>query len=181
MLKRLIKLIVCLTMFSFPETNRKSSLWKDETPSKEEEVSAPTSTPPVTRLALDASFEGTLKCDGDAEIRGTFKGELDCKGHLLLCTNFQGDLSCGSIVVLGSTIIGNVHTDTLITLDQESTIVGDTQSDKLVCAGKIRGNLNIKESLTLTAQSDVEGDIIAGSITMNEGAFFQGNIKMNAQ
>ena len=113
------------------------------------------------------------------EIRGSFQGELSCDGHILLCTNFQGDLKCGSIVLLDSTVIGNIHTDTLITLDQGSTIVGNTKSNNLVCAGKIRGDLDIKESLTLTAQSDVEGDIAAGTITMSQGAVFKGNIKMD--
>ena len=180
MLKFFVKLLLCLTMFSLPGAGKKSSERNNESPSPKEEPAAAANSQPVTFLAPDAFFEGTLKSEGDVEIRGAFHGEISSKGHILLCTDIESDIHSDSIVILGSTVTGNIYADSLITLDSDSKIVGNTHSNNLVCAGQIKGNLDIKESINLTHQSKVEGDITTGTMTMNEGAYFKGNIKMGA-
>lgn len=179
MLKFFVKLLLCLTTLSLAAPGRKTSANSEATPAPKEQTAA--NSQPVTFLAPDAVFEGTLKSEGDIEIRGVFHGKMSSKGHILLCTDIESDIHSDSIVILGSTVTGNVYADSLITLDSESQIVGNTHSNNLVCAGQIKGNLDIKESINLTPQARVEGDIVTGSMTMSEGAFFKGNIKMGSR
>ena len=70
MLKFFVKLLLCLTMFSLPGAGKKSSERNNESPSPKEEPAAAANSQPVTFLAPDAFFEGTLKSEGDVEIRG---------------------------------------------------------------------------------------------------------------
>lgn len=91
-----------------------------------------------------------------------FTGTVDVKGAIRVDGTVKGKIICSDTVTVGTT----------------GYVEADTEAQSVVVAGKVVGNLNAKEMLELQAKSDVEGDIRAKSLVVEQGAVFCGSCRM---
>ena len=91
-----------------------------------------------------------------------FTGTVDVKGAIRVDGTVKGKIICSDTVTVGTT----------------GYVEADTEAQSVVVAGKVVGNLNAKEMLELQAKSDVEGDIRAKSLVVEQGAIFCGSCRM---
>ena len=139
-------------------------------------VPKPTNT--VTYFSSDSVVEGTVKTEGDVEIAGPFRGDVIAKGKVILRSHMQGNITAASLHLAGGTLEGNVTSEGSILVDEAATVTGNVAAGELVSSGKIKGDLTIKDNLTLNAHSIVEGNITTGTMTMMQGAVITGEVKM---
>lgn len=87
----------------------------------------------------------------------------------------MGDVSSNGDVEVEGRIEGNV-TCRKLKIGTSGIIRGDILADEVVVSGTIDGGIKAK-MVNLTRSASVTGDVEFGSLGIEQGAFFEGNIK----
>jgi excisionase family DNA binding protein len=102
-------------------------------------------------LDVDASMQGTL----------VFKDSVNLK----INGRFEGVLNTKGNLMIG----------------EQAVVNADITGESIIVAGKVTGNINALTSLKLIAPARVAGDIKTPSLSIAEGATFDGNSSMSSQ
>lgn len=95
-------------------------------------------------------------------------------------THLQGTLTFeGNAVVLGK-VDGKITGSGEVSIGQQSTCQATIDAATVIIDGTVEGNILAKESVQLTANARVTGDIFAQSITIAPGATFQGKVRITS-
>jgi cytoskeletal protein CcmA (bactofilin family) len=92
----------------------------------------------------------------------TFKGELSADEELMLLGRVEGSIAHTSMLTVG---IGG-------------TVIGNISAKVLVVKGTVEGDIEASESVIITPTGSVLGDIQAPSVSIIEGAQFNGAVEM---
>ena len=87
--------------------------------------------------------------------------------------------SVGNMRVEGI-VKGNVKTKAKLSLGELATIEGDIIALNAEIAGTVKGNVSVSELLLLRTSANVAGDIITTKLSVEAGASFNGNCKMES-
>jgi len=115
--------------------------------------------------------------------KGQSSAERTSAGNATLIsagTTFKGDISCNSDLRIDGTINGNVHCTAKIIIGNGGFVDGNIDGTHAEVAGKVQGNMTIKELLQLKGQCTVEGNIVAAKLLIEPTATFNGNCQMGA-
>lgn len=89
-------------------------------------------------------------------------------------TNLQGDLKSETDLRIDGTIRGNVSSSAKIIVGPDGFVEGTIQGAQADIAGKVTGNITVKDLAALRAKSNVQGNITALSLQIEAGATFNG-------
>lgn len=89
-------------------------------------------------------------------------------------TVLQGDLNSETDLRIDGTIHGNVSSGAKIIVGPEGFVEGTVQGAQADVAGKVVGNITVKDLASLRAKSNVQGNITALSLQIEAGALFNG-------
>ena len=134
----------------------------------------------TTYFAKGTVIEGTLRSDKDVEIVGDFSGEIASEGKVTLHAGTVSSIAARQLELIGSTLTGEVTVSGAVTLDAASSITGNIRAASLDSAGKIRGNLAIRESVSLRGDAGVTGDVRTPSLSMDRGVTLNGTLDMSS-
>lgn len=110
--------------------------------------------------AADASQGGlTAFIDQGSE----FEGKLSFKDTVRIDGSFSGEIQSENTLIVGET--GEIH----------ATI----RSRSVMISGAVEGNVHASRQLVLHKTARLQGDVETPSITVEEGAVFNGNLKMS--
>jgi len=83
----------------------------------------------------------------------------------------------GSLKIDG-VINGGIEQADSVIVGENGKIIGDVTAQTVIVSGEIAGNVHAYVSIELTEDAKVKGDIKTLQISINEGAFFEGNVMM---
>lgn len=132
----------------------------------------------VTYLAPGSVMEGKLKTKGDVNIAGDFTGDITATGKVTLHSNMSGNVTAANVQLMGCRLVGDISATGIVVLDADASVEGKITASDLICAGHIKGDLEIKNNIALKANTSVEGNIITGGMTMEQGAIINGTLTM---
>ena len=92
----------------------------------------------------------------------TFKGEIESNGNLRVDGTVEGQINCKTKLVLGS----------------DCNIIGNIVAQNAEIAGKVDGNIEATEIVTLKASAKINGDITTAQLIIEPGANFNGKSNM---
>ena len=93
-------------------------------------------------------------------------------------TQLNGDIeSVGNIRIEGK-VYGNTKAKAKLVMGVESYVDGNVVARTAEVAGKVKGNIEISEVLTLKPTAVIEGDILTNQLIVEPGATFNGGCKM---
>lgn len=95
-------------------------------------------------------------------------------------TVLQGDLKSENDLRIDGTIQGNVTSKAKIIVGPEGFVEGAIDGAQADVAGKVKGDIVVKELAQLRAKSNVQGNITAQSLQIEAGAAFNGQSIMTA-
>lgn len=95
-------------------------------------------------------------------------------------TVLQGDLKSEADLRIDGTIHGNVSSGAKIIVGPSGFVEGTVQGAQADIAGKVVGNITVKDLAALRAKSTVQGNITALSLQIEAGAAFNGQSIMTA-
>ena len=127
-------------------------------------------------LTADTQIKGDIQCLADLEVHGQIYGSLFCEGRVFVDGEVNGGIQAQNVTLNHAKIQGDILCAGELEVLEQSVITGNLQAEKITLNGRIKGNLYCKNLLVLMACSFVEGDIITGKISVQEGAQMTGSL-----
>lgn len=93
-------------------------------------------------------------------------------------TVVKGDITATGDFRLDGTLEGNLQLNGKLVVGDTGSVTGNILCLNANIMGIVKGNLSVKESLTLYRNSRVEGDILINKLSIEPGAVFSGKCCM---
>jgi cytoskeletal protein CcmA (bactofilin family) len=91
-------------------------------------------------------------------------GDIKTNGDIRIDGNLSGSITAKGKVVIGGT----------------GRIEGEVLCQNANVSGEIKGKLQVAELLSLQASAKIQGDIVTGKLVVENGAMWNGTVKMGA-
>ncbi len=148
----------------------------------EEPPAAAVSAGSVTVIAAGTTIVGDINTAGGLTINGDVKGDIKVATKLILNGKIIGDVEAENAEITGSMVRGNIKVTETFAMDGATTVVGDISARNAKSNGKIKGNLTVMERGHFESSATLVGNLIAGTVIIDEGAMLKGDIAItNAQ
>ncbi len=121
---------------------------------------------------------GDIATAGGLRIGGSVKGNLKVASMMELNGKVIGDIEASDAVITGSVIRGNITVSNILTMDGETTVVGDVSAKSVDSNGKIKGNLTVEERAHFQGNAVLVGNLMSGTVIIDEGAMLKGDISI---
>lgn len=141
--------------------------------------SVPAGTGGQSVISRDLIIEGNLKSKSDIRIDGYVKGNITCGGSIACGGAVDGDISCDSLYMSGCNINGSITARSDVTIDPDSTVIGNISSRNLVSSGRVKGDIVTSGSTTMREKAVFMGNIKANSIALDPGAALKGTVSVH--
>jgi cytoskeletal protein CcmA (bactofilin family) len=66
-----------------------------------------------------------------------------------------------------------------VTVARDAQVLANITAREVVVFGKVRGNINASDRVDIRSEASLIGDVVAGRITIGEGAFLKGGINIS--
>lgn len=162
----------------------------------EREVSAssavPVAAPAVPRREEGASsrdmnvFTEGLTIDGNVTsetgivIRGTVNGNVSCRADVEISGEITGDVEGKNVRITGGGIKGNITAGEMLSIDR-SRIKGNLSAMHARVNNPIEGDISVRGTLTLQREANIQGNITAAGLSVEEGASMNGRITISRE
>ncbi len=93
-------------------------------------------------------------------------------------STFEGTLNCESSMRIKGTAQGEIHCARSIVIEESAQVNAKVTAANAVVAGKVDGSIVCEGRLEVLATGRVTGELTAGVLIIQEGAFFEGHLKM---
>ncbi len=93
-------------------------------------------------------------------------------------TVIKGDITSTGFFRIDGIIEGNVKTPSKVVIGKTGVITGTLNCKNADIEGKIKGILNIEETLTLKSTAKIEGEVVVGKLAVEPGASFNATCLM---
>jgi cytoskeletal protein CcmA (bactofilin family) len=90
--------------------------------------------------------------------------------------HIKGDILGQSDVEIKGTIEGNVKLEGLLVVGDGGRLEGDVSANAVVVQGEVLGNIDVREKVQLCTNCKMKGNLRANSLTIQEGALFEGRV-----
>jgi cytoskeletal protein CcmA (bactofilin family) len=92
----------------------------------------------------------------------------------------KGSLKFSNDLIIDGKIEGEVMSDGSLTIGENAFVSGEVKTKSVVIFGKVNGNITVTDRCELKANAVLEGDIVAGTLAIEEGATFMGRSSVGA-
>jgi len=86
----------------------------------------------------------------------------------------KGSLKFSNDLIIDGKIEGEVTSDGSLTVGENACVQGEIRTKSVVLFGRVQGNITVTERCELKSSAVLEGDVIAGTLAIEEGATFMG-------
>ena len=92
---------------------------------------------------------------------------------------FKGTISYSGTVRIDGFLEGEIRTDGTLLIGEEAVIQAKISAGKIVCKGKITGDVVATESVKLHVPAVITGSVKTPEISMEAGVLFNGGLEMS--
>lgn len=93
----------------------------------------------------------------------------------------KGNLSGAEDLVIEGTVEGHISMKNHLTIMESGSIQADISTHSLEVHGRVSGNIDADDMVSLSAEANVVADIRAPRVVIEDGARFKGRIEMDVQ
>jgi cytoskeletal protein CcmA (bactofilin family) len=93
-------------------------------------------------------------------------------------THFEGTLKCEGAVRLLGTVQGEIQSAGTIIVEEKAHVTARLTGAQVTIAGEVDGQIYCEGRVEIRPTGRVTGEISAGALIVQEGAYFDGNSKM---
>ncbi len=94
---------------------------------------------------------------------------------------FKGELSAEEDLLVEGSVEGAIHHTQRITIGPKGKVKANIRAALIVVEGTVEGDLHAQKSVKIKDTADVRGNVHAPSVTITEGAKFNGGIEMESR
>ena len=150
-----------------------------------------TNVPPVSSSPPPAAAQGTAgpsfrSSAGDVNVglptarltRSVVAEGVDVESLIGERTNFEGTLKTEGAVRLLGTVQGEIESKSTIIVEEKAHVTARLTAAQVTIAGQVDGQIYCEGRVEIRPTGRVTGEINAGALIVQEGAYFDGNSKM---
>jgi cytoskeletal protein CcmA (bactofilin family) len=182
------------TRFSKALSNRESEETSDaesaegaeEIKSQESTPSAPASpstpaapAPPPIQRPVNNDVNVSVSRIAQPSSRASFGGS-DVQSVIGPQTSFSGTLRSETAVRILGAVDGEIISSQSVAIEESARVKARVTAETITVAGEVNGEIQCAGRVEIMPSGRVHGEIQAGTLVMQEGAFFEGNLKMGA-
>jgi cytoskeletal protein CcmA (bactofilin family) len=101
--------------------------------------------------------------------KNVLNNDVEIKGNL----KFSGELT------FDGKLDGEISTDGVLNLGENSAVTGNISAQSVVVRGKVNGNITAKEKIDIKSKAELFGDIRSAKLVIEEGVTFVGKTEVN--
>jgi cytoskeletal protein CcmA (bactofilin family) len=136
------------------------------------------SVPTKTSKTTDERLEGGGRVDGRNGGRGKARSQaVSVLGEGILVT---GDVSGEGDFRIQGRVEGSISTDGRLIVEASGEVLGDIEAAEVIASGKVSGRILSAGAVRLESGCQIDADIQAGTISIQEGGIVNGELKMGA-
>jgi cytoskeletal protein CcmA (bactofilin family) len=94
---------------------------------------------------------------------------------------FKGALTADEDLVIEGSIEGSIEHSSKLTIGERGHVKGDVSAEHVAVAGCVEGDIRGAQSITIHATANIEGNISSPTVSMLEGATFNGSVDMSGK
>jgi len=94
---------------------------------------------------------------------------------------FKGELSAEEDLLVEGSVEGTIKHTQRITIGPKGRVKANISAALIVVEGTVEGDLHAQKSVKIKDTADVRGNVHAPSVTITEGAKFNGGIEMESR
>lgn len=125
-------------------------------------------------------IEGNVVSETGIVIRGTVRGSVDCRSDVEISGEIIGDVRGRNIRVVGGGVQGDIVAGEMLTIDK-SGIKGNLTATHARINNLIEGDVSVRGTLALQREADIQGNITAAALSVEEGASMNGRITISRE
>lgn len=95
-------------------------------------------------------------------------------------TSFSGTLRSETAIRILGAVEGEIISSQSIAIEESAQVKAKVTAETITVAGEVTGEIQCVGRVEILPSGRVHGEIQAGTLVMQEGAFFEGNLKMGA-
>ena len=92
--------------------------------------------------------------------------------------DIQGDINVSGNIIIYGKVTGNIISNGTVNTAKGSVVTGCVNSQSAFISGEIKGDVNVENKIVLGPSCQLNGNIKATNITIEEGAKFDGMCSM---
>jgi cytoskeletal protein CcmA (bactofilin family) len=93
--------------------------------------------------------------------------------------SIEGDIRGKEHMVIDGSVKGTIEMETHnFALGPDGQVEGEIHARNISISGKMKGNIKTPGKIEITEQANFQGDILAKSIAVENGAFFKGSVEL---
>ncbi len=93
-------------------------------------------------------------------------------------TIINGDIMANGDIRIDGQLKGNIQAKGRLVIGLKGKVEGEVDCNNVEVSGYIKGKVNVTELLTMKASARINGDIVAGKLSVEPGSIFTGTCKM---
>jgi cytoskeletal protein CcmA (bactofilin family) len=135
-------------------------------------------------ISGDMSIRGECETPGQVRIEGRVAGTVTAGGvELAPSGKVQGDVVArsegqrGHPFIIGGSVTGSVRAGR-VEVRRGGSVSGGVVADEAVIQGRVYGGVQARTRLALARSAEVEGDVLARRLSLEEGGQVNGTIRM---
>ena len=94
---------------------------------------------------------------------------------------FKGELTANEDLLIQGQIEGTINHSSSLTVGQEGKLKANVKAEYISVEGRVNGDLEGSKSVVVKEGADVKGNIFSPTVTLREGATFNGSIDMTGK
>ena len=93
--------------------------------------------------------------------------------------SIEGNIRGREHMLIDGSVKGNIEMETHdFTLGPAGKVEGEIHARNISISGQMKGNIKTPGKIEITKEADFQGDILAKSIAVENGAFFKGSVEL---
>jgi len=92
----------------------------------------------------------------------------------------QGQIVSGEDLLIEGQFDGNISlNDHCLTVGAEGRVTAEIHARQVIIQGMVKGNIEAREKIDIRRTGHVVGDLVAGTVAIEDGAYFKGSVDIS--
>jgi len=137
---------------------------------------SPAARPPTSDTNLTVARGGGMSMGSPSSF-----ADEDVESTIGEHTSFDGTVRSENSIRIRGEAKGEVDSSRSVFIEENARVAAKVSAANILVAGEVTGELNCSGRVEIKPSGRVTGTINAGTLVMQEGAFFDGNLKMTQE
>jgi len=93
---------------------------------------------------------------------------------------FKGELTADEDLLIQGQVSGTIKHSSSLTIGEGGSVKADVAAEYIVVEGRVKGDLKGSKCVKIRQSAKIDGNVISPSVSLVEGATFNGKIDMDA-